>query len=87
LATQANSRQGVSKARLIEILKIEQSIVFIGVLLWALCYVMMPGAALLLMGICMLVIGSLMYFIPSSAAPLYRHVRFPWWSSAKLLAA
>ena len=78
LATEANSWQSVWKARVIEVLKVEQGVVFVGVLLSALFYVMMPGAPLLMMGICMLVIGNLMYFIQTRAARLYGHYRFPW---------
>jgi sigma-B regulation protein RsbU (phosphoserine phosphatase) len=63
--------------RLRRILQIEQSVVFVGVLISALFAVITPGAPILFMAVIILTIGNLMYFLQASAARLHASRPFP----------
>jgi sigma-B regulation protein RsbU (phosphoserine phosphatase) len=78
LALNTNSWQTIWLPRLRQFLQIEQRVVFAGVLISALFWVLMPAAPILFMAVCMLTIGNLMYFLQNLAGRLYSNYPFPW---------
>ena len=72
-----------------QLLQVEQSLVFIGVLLCALFAVVKPGAPLLFIAVIILTIGNPMYLLQTSAAPLHVNRSFPlnWVIFLPILAA
>jgi phosphoserine phosphatase RsbU/P len=60
------------------ILVLEQRVVFIGVLICALFMVVRPGAPLLFMGVCILVIGNAMYLLQLLARRIHAERPYPW---------
>ena len=63
--------------RLRQLLHVEQTLVFIGVLICALFAVVKPGAPILFMAVIILTIGNLMYLVQVGAAPLHVNRPFP----------
>lgn len=78
MPTQLGSWKLKVKPLLREVLRAEQRIVFGGVLISALFAVVVPGAPLLFMGVCILVIGNTMYALLFFGSRIYTHQRFPW---------
>ena len=78
LALNANSWKTVWLPRLRQLLEVEQRVIFVGVLISALFAVTIPGAPILFMGVCILTIGNLMYFLQTLAARVYNNRPFPW---------
>jgi phosphoserine phosphatase RsbU/P len=74
----ADSWNRTIKPRLHYFLQVEQRVVFAGVLISALIAVLKPGAPILFMGICILTIGNLMYFVQVLTGHLYENLPFPW---------
>ena len=78
MAFSANSWKTVWLPRLRQLLEVEQRVIFVGVLISALFAVTIPGAPILFMGVCILTIGNLMYFLQTLAARIYNNRPFPW---------
>jgi hypothetical protein len=78
LALDANSWKTIWLPRLRRFLQIEQGVVFVGVLISALFAVLKPGAPILFLGVCILTIGNLVYFLQTLAGRLYNNRPFPW---------
>jgi len=78
LAFDANSWKTIWLPRLRRFLQIEQGVVFVGVLISALFAVLKPGAPILFLGVCILTIGNLVYFLQILAGRLYNNRPFPW---------
>ncbi|MGB8321887.1 MAG: PP2C family protein-serine/threonine phosphatase [Candidatus Acidiferrum sp.] len=73
-----NSWSTIWLPRLRNLLRAEQQVVFIGVLISALFAVLKTGAPIVFLGICVLTIGNLMYFLMYVGARLYADRTFPW---------
>jgi sigma-B regulation protein RsbU (phosphoserine phosphatase) len=63
-----------------QLLQVQQRIVFVGVLICVLIAVVRPGAPLLYMGVCILVVGNFMYALQVLGRSLYagRAVSYSW---------
>ncbi len=78
MAVNTNSWRTIWFPRLRQLLEVEQRVVFVGVLIAALFWVLIPGAPILFMGVCTLTLGNLMYFLQTLMARLYSDRPFPW---------
>lgn len=78
MSTQLGSWKLAVTPLLREVLRAEQRIVFGGVLIAALFAVVVPGAPLLFMGVCILVVGNTMYALLFFGSRIYTHRPFPW---------
>jgi sigma-B regulation protein RsbU (phosphoserine phosphatase) len=78
LPVATNSWSTIWVPRLRNLLRAEQQVVFIGVLISALFAVLKTGAPIVFLGICVLTIGNLMYFLMYVGARLYSDRTFPW---------
>ncbi len=78
MARNPNSWKTTRLPRLRQLLEVEQRVVFVGVLISALFWVLIPGAPIAFMGVCVLTIGNLMYVLQTLAGRLYDHRPFPW---------
>lgn len=74
----SNSWHAKVKPFLRQLLQLEQRIVFVGVLISALFAVVSPGAPILFMGVCILVVGNLMFGVMTLPVRLYDQRPFPW---------
>ncbi len=66
------------KPRFRQFLQLQQRVVFIGVLISALFAVVRPGAPILFMGVCILIVGNLMFAVQAVPSRLYANQPFPW---------
>jgi phosphoserine phosphatase RsbU/P len=78
LSLQINSWKPLLWPQLRQLLQAEQRIVFIGVLICALFAVVRPDAPLTFMGVCVLVIGNLMFALQFFGSRIYYGRTFPW---------
>jgi sigma-B regulation protein RsbU (phosphoserine phosphatase) len=78
LSPQSISWKQAFGPRLREFLQVQQRVVFIGVMICALFAVITPGAPLLFLGACILVIGNLMHVLLAFAARNIGKRDFPW---------
>jgi sigma-B regulation protein RsbU (phosphoserine phosphatase) len=78
LSTQFASWKQAFGPRLREFLQVQQRIVFIGVLICALFAVLTPGAPILFLGVCALVIGNFMHVLLTFTMRNMGKRDFPW---------
>lgn len=72
------SRKQAVWPHLRKFLQVQQRIVFVGVLICALFAAINPNTYLLFMGVCVLVIGNLMYVLQFLSSRIYLNRPFPW---------
>ena len=78
MATQPISWKQAAGPRFREFLQVQQRIVFFGVLICALFAVLTPGAPLLFLGVCTLVIGNFMHVLLAFTTRTIGKRTFPW---------
>jgi phosphoserine phosphatase RsbU/P len=78
LPVATNSWSTIWVPRLRSLLRAEQQVVFIGVLISALFAALKTGAPIAFLGVCVLTIGNLMYFLMYVGGRVYANRAFPW---------
>lgn len=78
MAIAKNSLQSVWLPRLRYVLRVEQEVVFVGVLITALFAALKVQVPLLFLAVCILVVGNLLYFFQVLPSRFFDELSFPW---------